>query len=447
MPNTYVALKTETVTGSPASSVTFDLTGISGYTDLFVVADVTMSSPSGTTYIVGRVGNGTIDTGSNYSSTVLVGNGSTATSYRTGSVSYFQCDTYITGSNRAMFEVNFQSYANTSVNKTILGRTSSAATNASAIAARWASNSAITTIRFYDFSGNSFAVGSTFSLYGIANADQGAAKATGGIITEDSQYWYHTFGASGAFIPKQSLTCDVLVVAGGGGASGSVNGGIGNGGGGAGGLAYYASQSLTATSYTCTVGAGGPGASNGSTATSGVNSSFTGLTAAVGGGYGARSGVAGANGGSGGGGHAAFSPGTGTTGQGNNGGNGSSTANGYGGGGGGGAGAVGSAGSGTAGGAGGIGTATYSSWGVATGIGQNVSGTYYLAGGGGGAIYWSIYGPSGAGGLGGGGAGDAQTGVAGLANTGGGGGAAGGQPSFGTGAAGGSGVIIVRYAK
>jgi hypothetical protein len=42
----------------------------------------------------------------------------------------------------------------------------------------------------------------TATLYGIANADQGAAKATGGIITEDSQYWYHTFGASSAFIPN-----------------------------------------------------------------------------------------------------------------------------------------------------------------------------------------------------------------------------------------------------
>jgi hypothetical protein len=445
MPNTYVALKTETVTGSPASSVTFDLTGISGYTDLVVVADFTMSSPSGTTYIVGRVGNGTIDTGSNYSSTVLVGNGSTATSYRTGSVSYFQCDTYITGSNRAMFEVNFQSYANTSVNKTILGRTSSAATNASAIAARWASNSAITTIRFYDFSGNSFAIGSTFSLYGIANADQGAAKATGGIITEDSQYWYHTFGASGTFTPKQSLTCDYLVVAGGaGGGASAANDSGGGGGGGAGGFRTSiggSPLSLTAINYPITIGAGGAGGTYPSGAgTRGVDSVFSSITSNGGGGgapynVNATTGTYGSGGGGGGGINITAS--NGTAGQGNNGGNGAQ----FSAGGGGGAGANGTASTnGGGGGNGGIGSAS-----SITGL----SVTY--AGGGGGGAYNN---PAGTGGTGGGGAGGAngvsQNGTAGTVNTGGGGGGGGGGFSTGVrgaGATGGSGIVIIRYPK
>jgi hypothetical protein len=168
MPATYDKIESK-ILGSSASSVTF--TGISStYTDLVLIADFSMASPSGTVYIVGRVGNGSIDTGSNYCSTVMVGNGSTATSYQTNSVSYLQYDTYITGSNRAISIANFQNYSNTSTFKTYIGRTSSAAHNASAIAGLWRSTSAINQVQLYDFSGNSFATGSTFTLYGIKAA-------------------------------------------------------------------------------------------------------------------------------------------------------------------------------------------------------------------------------------------------------------------------------------
>ena len=98
--------------------------------------------------------------------------------------------------------------------------------------------------------------------------------------------------------------------------------------------------------------------------------------------------------------------------------------------------------------AGGVGTSTYSSWGAATSTGQNVSGTYYYAGGGGSAMAYSS--PTGAGqnpvgGYGGGGRGFAYgtnswSGQAGTANTGGG---AGGNN--GNGYAGGSGIVIIRF--
>lgn len=168
MPQTYTPIATQTL-ASTTATVTFSSIP-STYTDLILVGDFSMSSPSGTVYIVGRVGNGSIDTGSNYSSTVLVGNGSTASSYRTSSVAYMQYDTYITGSNRAMLTANFQNYSNTTTNKTALGRTSSAATNTSAIVNLWRSTSAIERINLYDFTGNSFATGSTFTLYGILKA-------------------------------------------------------------------------------------------------------------------------------------------------------------------------------------------------------------------------------------------------------------------------------------
>jgi hypothetical protein len=337
-----------------------------------------------------------------------------------------------------LYNAKFFNYSNTSVFKTILVRSNSAGFGVETFVDLWRNTNAITSIKI-TISGGNIAVGSTFSLYGIANADQGAAKATGGIITEDSQYWYHTFGATGAFVPKQSLTCDVLVVAGGG--AGGANTG---GGGGAGGVSYQTGRSVSATTYNITVGGGGTaGAGAGGT---GSNSVFDTITSLGGGGGNYGPFAAGSNGGSGGGGGEGQAGGSAT--QGNSGG-----ATGYGNagatgpnsvpyrhGGGGGAGAAGVSGSST--GAGGDGLSTWSSWGVVTGIGENVSGTYYIAGGGGGGSNSTTASPAG---LGGGGIGSGSTNSAGLANTGGGGGGAG--SNAGTSRAGGSGVVIVRYAK
>jgi hypothetical protein len=318
-------------------------------------------------------------------------------------------------------------YSNATTYKTWLSRANRPSAGLDAIVGLWRSTAAITSITLSVIS-DTYSVGSTFSLYGIANADQGAAKATGGIITEDSQYWYHTFGASGAFIPKQSLTADVLVVAGGGGA-----GYYYGAGGGAGGIQYATSQSLTATTYNVTIGSGGPTKLVGTAGagTVGVDSSFSSLVIAKGGGFGngAVSGsTAGGNGGSGGGAggpSAGSSGGTATAGTGGTfyGNNGGPTP---GGGSGGGSGAAGASVA-----KGGNGTTAFSSWGLATGTGQNVSGVVYYAGGG------ESNGSYGGGGLGGGGAWL----TSGTANTGGGAGAD--QGSGG----GGSGIVIVRYAK
>ena len=451
MPNTYVALKTNTVTGSAVASVIFDLTGISGYTDLVLVA-------TGTASALGNLSlrfNG--DTTSNYSRTMLYGNGTTATSYRVSNYSGIPLGDFDT-SQIATHIINIQNYSNATTYKTVLARwNNNAGTYASlgSTASLWRKTpEAITSITIYSDAGN-ISVGSTFNLYGIANADQGSAKATGGIITEDSQYWYHTFGASGAFIPKQSLTCDVLVVAGGGSGGGQYAGG-----GGAGGIAYDGARSLSATTYNVTIGGGGTAisssAANGNT---GTNSSFDTLVANGGGGGGSWNGTGanGLTGGSGGGGSMGTSSGnttsggtanqgasTGDIGYGSNGGGGLRSSV-FLGGGGGGAGAVGGTASGTAAGAGGAGINTYSSWLIPTSIG--VDG--FIAGGGGGGAEGTST-TNGAGGSGGGGAGGlasvSSVGIAGRINTGSGGG---GYAANATGlsGAGGSGVVIVRYAK
>lgn len=428
--NTYVELDRVTV-ATATGTITF--TGINqGYTDLVLVASLL---PAGSARVKLRVDG---DTGSNYSYTVVTGNGSSATS---GRYSANEIDLYWANlpSGWSNYICNFQNYSNTTTFKTILSRGNSTAVETLANVGLWRSTSAIDSITVFASVGT-FEPGSTFSLYGIkAWAAESTPKATGGYVYEDSTYYYHSFPFSGTFTPNQSLSCDILQIAGGGG------GGYRGGGGGAGGLLAFTSQSLTATNYAVTVGAGGTKgtieySNNG---TNGGNSQFASLTASVGGGYGGAYQTNGNSGGSGGGGGATtngtvFAGGSGTSGQGNAGASGSGTVNNTGGGGGG-AGAAGTTPNG------GNGVSTYSSWGVVTNTGQNVSGTVWYAGGGGAAEVTN--GTPGTGGLGGGASAILNLdGVDGMVSTGG-GGSGGCHPATNGGGNGGSGIVIVRYAK
>ena len=430
--NTYVALDKVTV-GTATATVTFNSIP-QGYTDLVVVAQVLGNSSTNLKF---RINN---DTASNYSGTYIFGNGSSAGSGRVSNQT--SALAYGSGITNGSFILQFMNYSNTTTNKTVLCRGDDASNQTNAWVDLYRSTSAITRIDLLGDAAN-FSVGSTFSLYGIAASSVGA-KATGGDIYADSQYFYHVFDASGTFTPTQSISADCLVVAGGGGGA--------HGGGGAGGLLAFTSQSLTATNYSVTVGGGGAGSPGTTKGTTGGDSQFGALTLVKGGGGAGIGGTYtplrndGLTGGSGGGGApsgaSAGLGGSPTSGQGFAGGNAGTGAGSYPGGGGGGAGAVGGIGvNGTGGGAGGIGSSTYSSWGIATGVGQNVSGTYYLAGGGGAGADFG----AGAGGFGGGGAGASGTSTAGTANTGGGGG--GSSNGGSTSASGGSGVVIVRYLK
>lgn len=326
------------------------------------------------------------------------------------------------------------------------------ATGMGFIAGLWSDTAAITSITLGGFGGNLLS-GSTFYLYGISNVTTGS-KATGGIVSYDSSYYYHMFPYSGTFTPTQSLTVDYLVVAGGGSGGSQYYGG----GGGAGGYRTATSQSLTAQNYTVTVGAGGAGVGPGTyQGNNGGNSSFNSFSA-TGGGGGGISGIGngntqGSTGGSGGGAGAKVQSLSTLTSAGNAGGY--SPVEGYGGGsanstdsdsaggGGGGAGGAGgnATGTGSSGGAGvgGVGSNSVSSWATATQTGANNG---YYAGGGGGAG-WN--GAGGKGGSGGGGNGSSASiaAVSGTANTGSGGG--GGNSSAASGS-GGSGLVIIRYA-
>ena len=252
--------------------------------------------------------------------------------------------------------------------------------------------------------------------------------ATGGTITTDGSYKVHTFNSSGTFAVSSIGTIrdvEYLAIAGGGGGE--------NGGGGAGGYLTATGLSITAQSYSVTVGAGGARDS------AGANSIFSSITA-TGGGQGGNYSDAGSTGGSGGGGgwntlNVVMSGGSATASpsQGNAGGNSSGTgyANG---GGGGGAGGIGVNGHATNG-AGGTGGA---------GLSSSITGSAVLrGGGGGGGVETSTTQSTASHGGGAGGQGTTGNNAAGTANTGGGGG--GGGHSTHVGKAGGSGVVIIRY--
>ena len=414
--NTYVALDKVTVT-TATPSVTF--TGISqAYTDLVIVAQ------AGTTLNVQEIKvvfNS--DTGSNYSTTNLWGNGTTAGSYRRTSDTGWVLD-YAGGLNTGITQnfttVHLMNYANSNVYKTAIVRASSTSYGVDTLATLWRSTAAITSMQLNCYAAQNFAVGSTFSLYGIKSEEE-AAKATGGYVTSDSTYFYHTFLASGTFTPKQSLSCDLLLI--GGGGSGGAEYAEASGGGAAGQVNLVTGVSASVTAYSVTVGGGGTASTStaGNLGTSSSVLSQSGATASS----------------------AANSYTGGTSGNSYAGGAGNSIS----GGGGGGAAAVGAAATGDyttgGGGAGGAGTNAYSSWATVTGTGLS---NYYAGGGGGGGRAAS----SGAlGGSGGGGKGGSYAnGVAATsatANTGSGGG--GRASSSGSSGAGGSGIVIVRYAK
>jgi len=311
--NTYVALDKVTVSGSSTSTVSF--TSISQlYTDLVFIVNGSKSG-SGSTDIAWQANS---DTNSNYSQTSLYGTGSAASSDR--GVSATSARNGRLGIDQSTSILNFQNYSNTTTYKTCISRGNTAGYLVIANVGLWRSTSAISSLAFTLADGTNFTSGTTFSLYGIAAANVGA-KATGGVITSDSTYWYHnhTFTSSGTFTPSVALTADYLVVAGGGAGGGSyAYDEYGEGGGGAGGLrstltatggggSLESALSLTAQGYTVTIGAGGTGDSN--RGGDGTNSTFSTITATGGGGGGGGAfsannpfkfpGIGGGNGGSG----------------------------------------------------------------------------------------------------------------------------------------------------
>jgi hypothetical protein len=160
---TYVPIATQTI-GSAAASITFSSIP-SGYTDLRISFPHSISSTSGYSGYLQFNG----DTGNNYSWTVLLGNGSGTSSTPTTSQGYIQIDGMgFSNSNQPLLtSVDIFSYKGSNY-KTVLINVSGDNNGSGYVESSvglWRSTSAITSIKLY--TGNTFAAGSTATIWGI----------------------------------------------------------------------------------------------------------------------------------------------------------------------------------------------------------------------------------------------------------------------------------------
>lgn len=155
MTATYEKIATTTL-GSAAASVTFSSIS-SAYTDIVVIATGQVVTES-TLYF--RF-NG--DSGSNYSSTTVAGNGTSPDQIRFTNTDRMYFYNWKPSPSNAIF--NIQNYSNSTTNKTVLARMNGSTGYTSATVGMWRSTATINQLLIH--SNDTFASGSTFTLYGI----------------------------------------------------------------------------------------------------------------------------------------------------------------------------------------------------------------------------------------------------------------------------------------
>lgn len=172
---TYSPIATQTLSSTAASVAFSSITGT--YTDLVLVISA-RDSRTGNSDSIGITFNTDTSTGStNYSVTLIDGNGSSASSSRDTSarnISGYQ----IAASNAAAGTFgtvicNILNYSNSTTYKSLLLRGGIVDSYLATVAGLWRNTAAINTITIYpgyNGSGFNFSIGSTFTLYGIASA-------------------------------------------------------------------------------------------------------------------------------------------------------------------------------------------------------------------------------------------------------------------------------------
>lgn len=160
MASTYTPIATTTL-GSAASSVTFSSIP-STYTDLVLVFNGSNLGSAGQDIVVNFNG----DTGTNYSRTYLLGNGTAASSGRSSNAASWAPGGLYPNS---FYTIHFMNYSNTTTYKTMIARDSVPDAYPALTVGLWRSTSAINSITAL-VQGANFSTGSTFTLYGIASA-------------------------------------------------------------------------------------------------------------------------------------------------------------------------------------------------------------------------------------------------------------------------------------
>jgi len=161
--STYTPIATTTASGS-TTSVTFS--SIAGtYTDIVVVCSV-QNAASGDNGLRMQFNS---DTASNYSTTFIYGDGSSAASGRQTSTTGAQFGRSASGNiTNSIGQV--QNYSNSTTYKTVLGRGNNSAALVWASVSLWRNTAAVTSITIYNETSATISAGSTFTLYGITSA-------------------------------------------------------------------------------------------------------------------------------------------------------------------------------------------------------------------------------------------------------------------------------------
>lgn len=162
MASTYTPIATSTL-GSAAASVTFSSIS-SAYTDLVIVCN----AKSASTPTIRLEFNS--DTGSNYSSTILYGDGSSAGSVRVTNETSMNIGGVVPEFGTAVININ--NYSNATTYKTAISKYATVSGTYSEVGAKvglWRSTAAISTIKISTAS-STFSTGSMFTIYGITAA-------------------------------------------------------------------------------------------------------------------------------------------------------------------------------------------------------------------------------------------------------------------------------------
>lgn len=163
---TYTLIASNTL-GSTASSVTFSSIPAT-YTDLVLVCNIIATASTSANMQFNA------DTATNYSYTVLDGDGTTASSNKQTSVTGIQLSGWSSNlgssTNPSPVIANILDYANATTYKSAIVRSTAYGSSGSCLDAfigLWRSTAAINSIKI---NASSFATGSTFKLYGIEAA-------------------------------------------------------------------------------------------------------------------------------------------------------------------------------------------------------------------------------------------------------------------------------------
>jgi hypothetical protein len=159
MAATYTPIASITL-GANTSSVTFSSIP-STYTDLVLI--ISTKNTSTGNYILTRFNS---DSGTNYSQTRLVGNGTSASSARNSNDDSFAVMYQTNTTDPGICVMNILNYSNTTTNKTALSRDNFTADTTFLRVGMWRNTAAITTISL-TINGGNFDTSSTFNLYGI----------------------------------------------------------------------------------------------------------------------------------------------------------------------------------------------------------------------------------------------------------------------------------------